>query len=586
MDFCILDEQRRLARIFAFGVMAVFAFFLLLGRLFYMQVIEGDKYHSLAQKNRINIKFSPPSRGEILDKGGRPLAANVKDYRLALIPRYVRDITKSLEVLSLESLEQKRILQAYQRLGKRSMTPILVQKHLELENLLKLELLFVENIGGEIIQSASRKYPLKEAGAHVLGYVGAPSKDREAYLAKLGRVSVGKTGLEFFYDDTLFGKPGMDEIENNAAGQLIRVLDKRESIPGNILKTTLNADLQLFIYNLLLEHKSACAVVMDVKTGDILALVSYPSFDPHIFEDGVSESQWKELLNDPYRPLTNKAVSGIYAPGSSFKMIVALAALEAGIDPHATHFCSGGINVGNHIFHCHKPCGHGPMDMKSAICESCDVYFYELAQKVGIDRISKMAQKFGLGEKTSLNFPAERSGLVPSKQWKMDVKQESWKLYDTILSSIGQGYVLSTPLQLAQMTARLATGKMVTPEILQKENVVFQDLNVANLKVIQDAMEAVVNHPFGTGYFSRLEGVKYSGKTATSQVKRISMQERSLNLHRTGNHAWKDKDHAIFTGYGPSENPQYAVVVLVEHGGSGSKAAAPIAKEIFKKLLE
>ncbi len=586
MNFSILDEQRRLTRIFTFGMMAMFAFFLLLIRLFYMQVFEGDKYHSLAQKNRINVKFSIPPRGEIVGKDGGILAGNQKDYRLTLIPRYVRNIQNSLDVLSLEGIDQKRILQSYQKLGKRSMTPIVVQKHLELDALLKLELSFVENIGAEIIQSTSRVYPLKEAGAHVLGYVGSPAKEKEAYFVKLGRVSVGKTGLELLHEDSLFGKPGMEEIENNAAGQVVRVLEKKDALPGEVIKTTLNADLQLFIYQLLSPHKSACAAVMDVKTGEILALVSYPSFDPHLFEDGILESQWRELLNDPYHPLTNKATSGLYAPGSSFKMIVALAALEAGIDPHETHFCSGGITVGNHVFHCHKSWGHGSMDMKSAIAESCDVYFYELAQKVGIDRIGKMAEKFGFGEKTPLNFQGERSGLVPSKAWKKEVKKDSWKVYDTILSSIGQGYVLSTPLQLIQMTARLATGKRVAPSILQKDPLVFEDLNVKNLKSIQEAMEAVVNHPFGTGYASKLETVKYSGKTGTSQVKRISMQERNSNLHRTGHHAWADKDHAIFTGYGPSENPKYAVVVVVEHGGSGSKVAAPLAKEIFKKLLE
>jgi penicillin-binding protein 2 len=415
--------------------------------------------------------------------------------------------------------------------------------------------------------------------------MGAPLGEQEVLLSKLGRMSVGKTGLEGQYEALLFGKPGTQEIEVNAAGQLIRILEKKPFESGETLKTTIYGELQTFVYNLLSAHKSGSAVVMNAQTGEVLAMVSYPSFDPHVFEDGILENEWRALLNDPYRPLTNKATSGLYAPGSVFKMIVALAALDAGIDPLKTHSCVGGVLVGNHMFHCHKPGGHGQMDLKSAITESCDVYFYEVAQKVGIEKIAQMALKFGLGAKTALDFPSEKEGLIPGKEWKQRVKKDSWKVYDTILSSIGQGYILSSPLQLAQLTARLATGKAITPR-LTGENPIFESLDVlpVHLKIIQESMENVVNHPFGTGYASRLESVKYSGKTATSQVKRISMRERALNLHQS--RSWGDKDHAIFTGYGPSESPKYVVAVVIEHGGSGSRIAAPIAGAIFKWLLE
>lgn len=593
MKINIQDEYRLLRRVVIFALIGFLVFFILLIRLFYMQVIQGEKYQNLAEKNRISVRFMTPARGRILSENGEILSYNQKEYRLILIPRNTKNIDKSLDAISkitpLLPQEIAKIKQTYQKLGRRSTTPIVIQKQLNLETILKLEMILEPEIGCEVAQNYSRKYPFKEAGAHVLGYIGAVSQTHENYqnLLKLGRVGIGKTGLEVMQESKLFGSPGTEEVEINAAGQLIRVLSKTGATQGEDLHTTLDSGLQSFVYEVLSPYKSGCAIVMNAQTGAILAMASYPGFDPHIFEDGISDQDWKALLINPYKPLTNKMTSGLYAPGSSFKMIVALSALEMGIDPDATSTCGGGLHVGNHIFHCHKNDGHGEMTMKSAIRESCDVYFYELAQKVGIERIAKTARNFGFGEKTLLDFPSEKQGLVPDRAWKETHKKQSWKLFDTILSSIGQGYILSTPMQLAQMTARLATGKRITPYIIKQEITPHPSLDIPSnhLAIMRDAMNEVVNHPFGTGYASRLEDVLYAGKTGTSQVKRISMKDRLSGAYRSQEKEWAEKDHALFVGYGPLVNPQYVVVVVIEHGGSGSRTAAPIARSIFEKIL-
>ncbi len=593
MKINIQDEYRLLRRVVIFALIGFLIFFILLLRLFYMQVIQGEKYQNLAEKNRISVRFMTPERGKILGKDNAILSYNQKEYRLILIPRNTKNIDKTLEIISnispIADHDMIRIKQTYQKLGKRSTTPIVIQRQLNLETIFKLELALDPDTGCEVSQAYSRKYPLKEAGAHVLGYIGAISQKHENYqnFLKLGRVGIGKTGLEVMQESKLFGSPGTEEVEVNAAGQLIRVLSKTHATQGKDLLTTLDLNLQRFVYDLLSPYKSGCAIVMNTQTGEILAMASYPGFDPHAFEDGILEQDWKTLLTSPYKPLTNKTTSGLYAPGSAFKMVVALSALEMGIDPNATSTCNGGLHVGNHIFHCHKNWGHGEMNMKSAIRESCDVYFYELSQKIGIERISKTAKELGFGEKTSLDFPSEKQGLLPNKAWKESHKKESWKVFDTILSSIGQGYILSTPMQLAQMTSRLATGKMIVPHVVKQENVSFSDLNInqKNLIVIRESMEAVMNHYLGTGYASRLEESPYAGKTGTSQVRRISMKDRLSGAYRTQEKAWNEKDHALFVGYGPLVNPQYTVVVVIEHGGSGSRTAAPIAKSIFERIL-
>ena len=581
--------KRLLFVIFIMG----FIFFLLFLRLLYLQVWEGDRYRSLADKNRISVRLTPPLRGGIFDYLNIPIAKNKQVHRCVIIPQQVSNIDSTVEklkpIFNLNEEEENHIKKTYKKLGFRSTTPIILKKNLDQKIILKIELSYLEDQGVHIYEGFSREYPFDFSLSHVLGYIGHLSQKDKSYetLSRLGSVYVGKTGVEKIFDEDLFGMPGAEEIEVNAAGQSIRKLSNSPSKKGEDLKITINSMWQKKAYDLLAEHKSGSIIVMNAKTGAIHALVSYPGYDPHIFEEGISKENWETLLEDIYRPLNNKATSGLYAPGSTLKMIVALAALEAGVPKTEEHFCSGSIMLGDHTFHCHKKGGHGTLDMVGALRESCDVYFYEVAQKIGIDKIAHMASRFGLGSKTLLDFPSEKAGLVPSKSWKMEKKKESWKMFDTILSSIGQGYFLSTPLQLAQMTARLATGKEITPHLIEKESPIFLPLNILpqDLDLIQEGMQQVMNHPRGSAFWLKSEGLTAAGKTGTSQVKRISMKERKRGNYQSEDLQWKERDHAVFVGYAPFENPEFVAVVLIEHGGWGSRIAAPIGVEILKMCL-
>jgi penicillin-binding protein 2 len=444
----------------------------------------------------------------------------------------------------------------------------------------------------------TRHYPVADEVAHVLGYV-APVAERDLTgdpLLELPGFRIGKSGIEKTYDLALRGTAGTSEVEVNAIGRVIREIDRKPGQLGREVALTLDLDLQKYATERLGEESGA-AVVIDVQSGEILAMASTPGFDPNAFNHGLSERQWQALISDPRGPLNNKAISGQYAPGSTFKMMVALAGLESGVvNRYHRVFCSGSVTLGNARFHCWKRGGHGWLDMVPGITQSCDVYFYDVARRVGIDRIAAMAVRFGMGRAVGIDLPGEADGLMPTPEWKLATIGVPWQAGETLVSGIGQGYVLATPLQLAVMQARLVNGgRKVTPyfarDLVKPKRVVPRPqpelpsigVSQASLAVVTEAMKAVVNSPRGTAYRSRITepGMAMGGKTGTSQVRRITRAERLTGIRKNEDRPLEERDHALFVGYAPVDVPRYAVAVVVEHGGGGSKAAAPIARDIL-----
>lgn len=571
---------------------------LLAGRMYQLQVIESDKYKTLADENRINLRLLPPPRGTIVDRYGRALAVNQENYRVTLVAEQVNDINTMLDtlsgIISLEDYERHRILREVRR--RRGFVPVTVRENLDWRDVSRIEVNAPDLPGLSIEVGQSRQYPFAEDFAHVLGYVSAVSEKEVTGdpLLELPGFKVGKNGVERVFDLNLRGKAGNTQVEVNAVGRVIRELSRQEGQPGVDLRLTIDRDLQKLAADRLKEEKSASAVILDIHNGDVLALSSVPGFDPNEFVTGLSSKTWRRLINDPYAPLTNKAISGLYAPGSTFKMVVALAALEARIvAPDHRVFCRGHTQLGNARFHCWKRHGHGWQDMYDAHQTSCDVYFYDIAKRIGIDRIAAMATRFGLGTKTGIELPSEKGGVIPTRAWKKALIGTAWQQGETLISGIGQGFILTTPLQLAVMTARIANGgKAVLPRLIRaaevdgkEEEPVFKDLGISkrSLDVVREGMNRVTNVQQGTAYRARIseEGMEMSGKTGTAQVRRISKAERDTRVLKNHERPWRERDHALFVGYAPSDNPRYAVSVIVEHGGGGSKVAAPIARDLL-----
>ncbi|MFT7571026.1 MAG: penicillin-binding protein 2 [Paracoccaceae bacterium] len=571
---------------------------LLAGRMYQLQVIESDKYKTLADENRINLRLLPPPRGTIVDRYGRALAVNKENYRVTLVAEQVRDINTMLDtlsgIISLEDYERQRILREVRR--RRGFVPVTVRENLNWRDVSRIEVNAPDLPGLSIEVGQSRQYPFAEDFAHVLGYVSAVSEKEVTGdpLLELPGFKIGKNGVERVFDLNLRGKAGNTQVEVNAVGRVIRELSRQEGQPGANLRLTIDRDLQKLAADRLKEEKSASAVIMDIHNGDVLALSSVPGYDPNEFVTGLSSKTWRRLINDPHAPLTNKAISGQYAPGSTFKMVVALAALEARIvAPDHRVFCRGHTQLGNARFHCWKRHGHGWQDMYDAHQNSCDVYFYDIAKRIGVDRIAEMAKRLGLGAKTGIDLPSEKSGVIPTRAWKKALIGTPWQQGETLISGIGQGFILTTPLQLAVMTARIANGgKAVLPRLIRpvgedgKEvEPVFKDLGISKraMDVVQEGMNRVTNVRRGTAYRARIseEGMEMSGKTGTAQVRRISKAERETRVLKNHERPWRQRDHALFVGYAPSDNPRYAVAVVVEHGGGGSKVAAPIARDLL-----
>ncbi|MDA1326377.1 MAG: penicillin-binding protein 2 [Proteobacteria bacterium] len=576
----------------------------LVGRMYQLQVMESDRYKLLAEENRINMRLLPPPRGRILDRAGLPLAGNRENYRVVLIAERTSDVNKTLdalgELIPVGDLDRRRILREIKR--RRSFVPITVRENLNWGEVSKIEVHAPDLPGIVIDVGQSREYPYGSHAAHVLGYVSAVTEEDQLGdpLLELPGFRIGKSGIEKNHDLKLRGKAGNSQLEVNALGRVIRELSRQEGQPGDDIGLTIDLGLQKIAVEKLSEKRSAAAVVMDVNSGAILAMASVPGYDPNVFKIGLSHSDWNSIVRDPDTPLTNKAIAGHYAPGSTFKMMVALAALEHRvISPETPVFCKGHVVLGNARFHCWKKYGHGWLDMKGAIEQSCDAYFYEISKRVGVDNIANMATRFGLGQLTGVDLPGEKTGLIPTSAWKKQALGVAWQGGETLVTGIGQGFVLTTPLQLAVMTARIASGREIKPHLVRSiiSGGVAQSLplekappikiSAGSLRIVKEGMDAVLNAPKGTARSSRINenGMEMAGKTGTAQVKRISKHERDTRVLKNEERPWKDRDHALFVAYAPVKRPRYAVAVVVEHGGGGSAVAAPIARDIMLEAL-
>lgn len=590
----------RRAFVLAGGKLALLT--LLGARMYYLQVVEADRFATLADDNRISLRLLPPPRGRIVDRAGRPLALNDLNYRVVITVRKLPDAESTLDRLSqliaLADGDRARVLREVAR--RRGLVPITVRENLTWSEVSRIEVNAPDLPGVAIEVGRSRYYPYGEDMAHVLGYVAAVSESEmtDDPLLELPDFQIGKNGVEKFHDIGLRGKAGASQVEVNAVGRVIRELDRREGESGQEVALTLDLELQQFARRRLGEE-SASAVVVEAHSGDILAMSSTPSFDPNAFTQGLSVAEWEALTSNPLAPLVNKCIGGQYAPGSTFKLVAALAALEAGlITRKQTFYCSGEYEYGDSKFHCWKRYGHGTMRMEEALKQSCDVYFYELARRVGVDRIAAMAKRLGFGAPLGVDLPGERAGLVPTRDWKLAKLGVPWQGGETLVTGIGQGFVLSTPLQLAVMVARIVNGGMaVVPRITRRVGEpdvegpapprTFESLGIdaTSLEFLARAMDGVVNHPLGTAYGARIEEPDWAmgGKTATSQVRRISAREREEGVRRNDELPWQARDHALFVGYAPIQAPQYAIAIVIEHGGGGAGVAAPVARDILRE---
>ena len=580
------------------GVMTALAL-----RMRHLQLEQADQFRLLADENRINIQLLPPARGRIFDRNGQVIAENVPSYRITMIREQAGDVDEVIARLArLVELDAGELEKARRDLRElRGDTPVTVADRVSWEDISRVAVNAPALPGVMPEVGLSRRYPLRDDYAHVVGYVGAVSdKDLERIeapeaLLRLPRFQIGKIGLEARREDLLRGTAGSRRVEVNAAGRIMRELDRQEGQPGADIQITLDNELQGYTHARL-KGESAAAVVLDCETGDVLVSASSPSYDPNLFVRGISVANYRALLENPYRPLPNKAVQGIYPPGSTFKMITALAALEDGqIDINETIYCPGHKEISGRRFHCWKRGGHGNVDFHRSLRESCDVYYYELALRTGIEKISAMAERLGLGVQFDLPMTSVAQGLVPTRQWKLANRGQPWVVGDSINASSGQGFVLASPMQLAVMTARLATSRQIMPRLVKSIDGVEQPsghgedlgLNENNLREVRRAMYAVTNSNRGTAYRSRIveDAMRMAGKTGTSQVRNISSGERATGVLSNNALPREQRDHALFVDYAPYDAPKYAVAVIVEHGGGGSTAAAPIARDITLQAL-
>ncbi|MAZ76288.1 MAG: penicillin-binding protein 2 [Micavibrio sp.] len=573
------------------------------GRLAWLQLVEGQKYKTLADKNRINVKMTLPSRGEIVDRFGVPLAINNQNFRVMVIPEQSKDLDKALKMLSQYiDLDEKQIQKIIKQSKKAaSFVPLEVTDNLTWNDVAKIEVHLPDLPGINIDVGEVRSYPLAEATAHIVGYVGSVTQnDLEkdpAHILKLPDFKIGKTGLEKSFEEEIRGEEGTSHMEVNVRGREVRELNSEKSFEGERLTLSIDAETQRFTQNRLSQERSASAIVMNAHTGAVYALSSYPSFDPNLFVNGIGVDRYQEILNNPQFPFNNKAISGQYPPGSTFKMITALAALRSGVATSKTLVnCTGSYEYGSDIFYCWKRGGHKYVSMESALMKSCDTYFYKLSTEIGIDKMVETAREFGLGETYDFDLGGERQGLLPDKEWKMATLGQKWRPGETIVSSIGQGYISATPLQLAVMTSRLVNGgKAVKPWMVgyvgdkkvNQENWPSMNVNQRHLKIIKRGMDRAVDDEKGTAYSSQIEEKKWrmGGKTGTAQVKRITKKQR-MSGERSGDDNWNYRHHALFVGYAPLNNPKYVVSTVIEHGGSGSGTAAPLARDLLRFVQE
>ncbi len=572
-------------------------------RMHTLGVTQAGAYQLLAEENRINTQLLPPARGLILDRNAKLVAGNEQNYRVVMTKEGAGDtdmvLNRLSHVIPLTAEDLDRVTKDIKRNS--SFVPITVADRLSWEEFSRVALNAPALPGVTPEVGLSRVYPRDIDFSHVVGYVGPVSeKDLEGEvnpdpLLSIPEFQIGKIGVERWMEDNLRGHAGTKRIEVNAVGRVMRELERQEGEPGNNLTLTIDADVQNFIQARLGQEAASC-VVMDVTNGDIIAAVSSPSFDPNLFVRGISYRDYNVLTENNHRPLANKAVQGAYPPGSTFKIVTALAGLKAGvIDPEFKTRCVGYIQSNDRKFNCWKRGGHGTVDLPKSLAESCDVFYYEVAQKVGIEKIAEMAVILGLGVRHDLPMSAITEGAIPTKAWKQEKYKKDWVIGDTINASIGQGYVLASPLQLAVMTSRVASGTQVKPRLIKAidgkavpvEAAAPLGVDTQALRKVRDGMIGVVNSERGTAKASKIvdETMTFAGKTGTSQVRNISAAERETGVVGNEDLPWEKRDHALFVGYAPADNPRYAVAVVVEHGGGGSAVAAPIARDAILRVL-
>ena len=625
-----LDKNKIInRRLFILGSAKVGLLGLITSRLYNLQISEKKKYETLSDNNRFREWKTPPKRGVITDFYNNIIADNKRVYQVYLSLDETKDFNSSIfklkNIIGLTNDELSKIYEKKQKI--KPWDSILVSENLSWEKFSKLNLYLHEIEGAKPVLSTSRYYPYSNDLVHIIGYVGEASADDITKNKKIEEnfvpgLKVGKIGIENSTDQILIGNYGIKRFEVNSSGKKIREISYKKETQGENLRTTIDIEVQRLAQKLL-DNKAGSICAMDIFSGEIIALASSPTYDPNKFTYGINKKDWNEIKNNKLRPLVNKSIAGLYSPGSTIKPLVALAALEYGIiNPKLKVKCKGHdhpYELYGQKYHCWKKDGHGIMSLRNAIKQSCDIYFYEVARLLGVDKLSIIAKRYGLGSKVLENiFPEEKKGLVPSTKWKKQVLEQSWYLGETVITGIGQGYIQTTPLQLCLMTAQLANGgfkikpniiynnnfnyeeilskiqseknKPIEANILQEKNInLYEKLykNSKNIKIVLDAMYGSTNEQFGTSFRSRHKDKKYryAGKTGTSQVRRITEKDRELDLD-TSEIEYKNRDHALFVAFAPYDKPKYAISVLVEHGGSGSKAAAPLAKKLIKKIID
>ena len=613
---------------------------LLAGRLYQLQIAQNEGWARLSDSNQFNMRSVTPARGRIFDEKNRLLAGNTETYSLSITPQHAGNLKVAMrriaQLVDLKDSEIEEIIKTAKSQAK--FMPVTIKDELTQRDLSRLAIRSPLMNGVSFSKRYRRIYPQAHLTGHITGYVSpvtARELENEPRWGRLPNIRIGKVGVEYALEQELRGAPGLDRIEINSRGKAVRIINDKIPQPGKDARLTLNMEIQAYAYNRLrrgnsdvvkntndiqaalqgneelrqhfavgddlvlrdakerfVPGESGAAIVMDVRNGDVISMVSAPSYDPNQFSEKLLTRDWKRLSSHPRTPLLNRAISGLYAPGSTFKMVVAAAALEAGVISSKTRYkCEGSMEFGNRKFHCWFEDGHQSLNVMQALERSCDIYFYEIALKTGINRIHDMAKRLGLGAPSGLDLPFEKLGIMPNRDWKMENRGTVWTPGETIVAGIGQGFVLTTPMQLAVMTARLADGKRaITPRLFATNDdpVEFEPLNVAPsvMKVIKKGMEDVLEGRLGTARRYDLDQHGLAGKTGTVQVKRITKEQREAGIIDNIDRPWKERDHALFVAYAPRKNPRYAAVVVVEHGGSGSSMAAPIARDILAQTIK
>ena len=602
-------------RMFIIGAAQFIVFSGIVARLFSLQINENKKYLTLSDKNRIREWKLPPTRGDIVDYFGNIIAGNLKVYQLHIIPEQIENfnylISRLKILLDLSDKKIKEIIKSKNKI--KPWESIIVSENLTWSQFLKINNYLYDLVGVKPVMTISRNYPFDDTYTHVLGYVSQPNEEEllnnnlvaERFVPGM---KIGKLNLEKTLENYLIGTNPIQRYEVNAYGKRINQLEFQKGEQGTKVRLTLDTEIQKYCAKLM-NNRAGSINVMDIYTGDIIAMYSSPSYNPNLFLFGISNDDWELIRNNPLKPLINKSLSGLYSPGSTIKPIVALSALENNVvDTKFKVKCTGKTELFGQTFHCWKEKGHGWVSLKNAMKQSCDTYFYEVARLLGVDRLKVTAEKFGLGKKVLGDyFDIEKEGLFPNTNWKKNNLGKGWVLGETLITGIGQGYIQTTPIQLCLMTALIANGGYpIKPKIIvnnkplsleEAKNIMQEESkkdqnkklfkNKINIKIIQETMFSSTNERFGTSYRSRIDDPKYqfAGKTGTAQVKRISKRERELDLD-IEQIPYKDRDHALYVAYGPYVNPRYALSIIVEHGGSGSRTAAPIAKKLFKLIVD